>query len=499
MTTKKKKKNRLFKTRPYAHQLECWEESRDREYYAYLLEQGLGKTKIALDVAGYLTMRREIDGLLVVAPNGVHSNWVRRELPKHLSDSVRRSALEWYPKKHATRWWGRAFEKMMDEGGLAVFAVNVEALSKKRSTAMDYVEMFLSNRQAMIVVDESSRIKNPRATRTKNVIKLGKLAPYRRIATGTPVTQTPFDIFSQYGFLDPSILGFRSFHAFRHQYGVFDRKIAVRDGKQWRYETLVEYVRLDDLAKRIDPHSYRRTKEECLDIPPKIYQQIPVTMTTKQRRYYDEILREGVIEVPDEGFDVIAPLQITRMMRAQQIIGGFLPTNDPESTKSNMRPIPPGGNPKLEALVDLVENDYVGKTIVWARFRHEINAIASALRSKFGRQAVVEFHGGVDADARGDAIDRFQNDDVRFLIGQQQSGIGVTLTAAEFVFYFSNSFSVEQRIQTEDRCHRIGTRHSVVYVDLEMEDTIDGRIREVLSDAVENAEAILGDERRRSG
>jgi len=489
------------KTKSYDHQTECLNLSWDRKAFGIFLEQGLGKTKIALDTAGLLFAAGRIDGVLVVAPKVVYRNWPRVEIPIHLGCDYK--VLEWDPGKAKTDRWRKAWKELLKSKDLAIFCINVEAFSN-RGQAFDAAEKFLLERKSLMVVDESSRIKNPTSQRTRRVILLGKRAKFRRAMTGTPVTQTPFDLFAQFRFLDPSVLGFTSFYGFKHQYGVFEKQYTRAAGASRAYEELVKYVRLDELKSKIQNHSYRKTKAECLDIPDKIYQRVAVEMTPEQKKMYADLMKDG--EIVFDSFEVLANLQIVRLLRCQQILGGFVPATvtiqegevDLDAIevaytpgKIEVKPVP-GGNPKLDALIDLVSEDYPGKAIIWARFRTEIEAITVGLKEKFGSEAVVELHGGIVGDKRDFNVQAFQEDvRVRFLVGQQQSGIGVTLTAAETVFYYSNTFSYEQRYQSEDRAHRIGTKHSVTYVDLECAGTVDERIRDVLLGAKSLADAVM--------
>jgi SNF2 family DNA or RNA helicase len=476
-----------MKTDPFQHQTECLTQMRDRASFAVLMEQGLGKTKTILDDAEILFNEKKISALFVVAPNGVHSNWVENEIPKHLDAGS--EILEYSSNRRSTAKFRKAadllFKKDFGKRRLRILAMNVEALSSGGAAA-DLARRFLAAFPCMMVVDESSRIKTPSSARTKRVIALGKHAPYKRICTGTAVTQSPFDLYSQFFFLDPGILGFYSYYAFRHRYGVWQRRVASQNGRRWDYEDLMKYVDLDDLWRRISPHSYRRTKAECLDLPKKIYKIAYVELTPLQKNLMSRVLEHGVLEFDD--FSELTPLQITRLLRAQQIIGGFMP----ESSK----PLP-GKNPRIDALLETVE-DHPGKVVVWARFRAEISAIVFALREAYGYGAIVEFHGGVTAKGKMINAEKFQNDpSTRFLVGQQQSGMGVTLHAAETVVYYSNSFSYEQRYQSEDRAHRIGLRHPVLYIDLIARDTVDERIREVLRKARKIAGKILDEQRGR--
>lgn len=497
--SKKFKMNNLMKTTPFDHQAECLGLMAGRHAYAVLMEQGLGKTWTILADAARMHEEGKLDGLLVVAPRGVHSNWIRREIPAHLGEGSRALTLEYDATKTSTKTWSRAWKELLVHRGLAILAVNVEAISAGKNTkvclAYRAAERFLVRRRCMMVVDESSRIKTPGSKRTRRVIDLGKRAAYRRIATGTPVTQSPFDLYSQFRFLDPALLGFRSFYEFKNRYGKMERKIARRAGRIWQYDVVTKYVRLGELKKRIAPHSFRRTKAECLDIPEKIYQTVTIRMSPLQKTFYKRMNEEGILEFDD--FDVVAPNQLVKLMRLQQITGGFLPSDDPETDGA---PIDGGVPPKLAYLVDAVREDYPGKAIVWARFRYEIALLVSSLREEFGARAVVELHGGVRGEDREETVNRFQEDETcRFLVGQQQSGIGITLHAAETVFYYSNSFSYEQRYQSEDRAHRIGLRHPVVYVDLVCDGTVDERVRDVLLKAKRTADKLTGDDERSEG
>jgi SNF2 family DNA or RNA helicase len=334
-----------------------------------------------------------------------------------------------------------------------------------------------------MVVDESTRIKTPRAQRTKRILGLGRHAKYRRILTGTPVTQSPFDIYSQFAFLGYELLGFFSYTSFKHNYGRWEKKFTRKGDKSWEYEELIEYIHLDDLRQRLKPHYYRREKSECLDLPSKVYKVIGIDLSPQQRRLYEQVESEGVLEFDD--FRLLTPLQITRLLRCQQITGGFLPTGE----QGVARPLK--DNPKLDLMLELVE-DHPGKTIIWARFRAEIMAIVAKLKETYGYDQVVEYHGGVPSNKRPEMVKRFQEGDARFLVGQQASGVGIDLYAAETVFYFSNDFSYDHRYQSEDRCHRIGLKHPVLYIDLIANDTADERIRWVHERARKSAEAVLG-------
>jgi SNF2 family DNA or RNA helicase len=460
--------------------------------FAILDEQGLGKSFEVLATAERLYCLSQITGLLIVAPNGVHSNWTRQEVPKHLN--IPYVPLEWSSSKRLTKKFQNDVSVLFNENKekLKIISFNVEAFSTP-GPATELAKKFLVKFPSLMVIDESSRIKTPTAQRTKRIITLGRQAKYKRVLTGTPVTQSPFDLYSQFLFLDPQILGFSSFFSFKHHYGRWDKNVATQNGRTWTYETLMHYVRLDDLKSRIRPYSIRRTKAECLDLPEKIYKTITFEMSPAQRHLYTRLMDEGIIEFTD--FESLNPLQITRLLRAQQIIGGYLPTaNEPDGADPKWSPIP-GPNPKLDLLMDLIE-DYPSKMVIWARFKAEITEIVFKLWDKFGRKSVVELHGGVPKSERQTNLIDFQNSSaVRFLVGQQQSGIGIDLFAAETMVFYSNTFSYENRYQCEDRAHRIGLRHPVVYIDLVAEETVDEKIVEVLKRTTKMAYKMLDQER----
>ena len=494
-----------FKTEPYAHQAQVFLLSRDKKAYALHMEMGTGKTKVVIDTAAWLWLKKEINGVLVVAPISVKDVWAE-EIAMHLPDYVERRVHIYSSGMGKTE--RAAVEALNAPGpGLDILVVNVEGLSTV--TAPKVCEAFLEAHDAMMVVDESTRIKNPKAKRTKRTLKLSRLARYKRTMSGTPITQGPLDAFAPFHFLDPKILGFRSIYAFRNHFAV----MGGYDDKE-----VVGYRNLEELQELIDPWSFRVTKDECLDLPPKVYERIVVNLSEEQRRLYDE-MAEHMVACLSESLHVTAAIVLTKLLRLQQIVGGFVAverTEEQEETfaqlmeriaagedfvKDDLEPhletvAIDGPNPKVDALLELAE-DVEGKILIWARFRPEIEAISTALRGRFGEESVVEFHGGVSEDDRTRARRSFQDatSGVRFFVGNQQTGgLGLTLTEAQTVVYYSNSFSLEERLQSEDRAHRSGLRHSVTYVDLVAKDTLDTKlILPALRGKREIANVVTGD------
>ena len=456
-----------FKTKPFDHQRKAFYISRDKKSFALLMEQGTGKTKVIIDNAAYLYGKGEITALVVIAPNGVHRNWIR-EVNTHMPDWCPRSSF-YYTAGMNKKRIAEYDETFAVENSLKIFTFNVEAFTSPK--AIYYMQKILVANKVMLVVDESSRIKRPGAKRTKIITKFGKQADFKRIMTGTPVTKGAEDVYSQFKFLDPQILGYDSFYSFKAQY-------CIMGGFENRQ--VVSYQNIDELTRNIDGHSFRVLKKDCLDLPSKIYQRHYVEMTPEQSKLYQNMKKSFVAELDGETID--APEAITRLLRLQQILCGWFPSDE------GIQPIN-DENPRIEALKEILSN-IDSKVIIWARFKADLRAIERALG-----ELAVSYHGDVTTDARELAVDRFQNDPkIKYFIGQPQSGgIGLTLTAAEYAIYYSNSFDLEQRMQSEDRCHRIGTKNNVTYIDIETRKSVDSKIIKALRDKKNIADVITKD------
>lgn len=484
----------------FRHQKEARQRARDREAFALLMEQGTGKTKVVIDEAADLYERKEIDTLLVIAPNGVHVNWIEIEIPRHMPESIVYAAAFW--SASMTRKETLAFEAATTAPhALRVLTINVEALMLDR--ARQIVRDFLDDAKgAMVVLDESHKFKNPGIQRTKFVMNLRNRAQYRRILTGTPVTNAPFDAWSQFMFLDPAIIGVPSFTAFKSEYAEMEdansgimRHIAAR-GARWAPQIVKRdsdgtprYKNLDKLKRLLDPHSYRVLKADCLDLPDKVYERALVELTRAQRKLYDRVRDELLIEW---GSEVSAVNRLTSLVRLQQIVCGYL------VIEAGAHPVPlfpqPEDNPRIAAMLDAIEEAGDQSVIVWARFREDIRAIAQTLRMAYGGASVVEYHGDVNRQDRTAALARMQDGTARFFVGQQGSGgTGTTITAASLCIYYSNTFSLTDRLQSEDRAHRIGQTKKVTYIDIEARNTIDRKLIDTMLAKKKMSDEVTGD------
>jgi SNF2 family DNA or RNA helicase len=476
-----------YKTEPFDHQREVFHRSRDEVDFALLMGMGTGKTKVGIDTAAWLWARREIMAVVVIAPNGVHRNWITREVPAHLPDWTQYRAAIWASSMRKSE--REAMDRIWKEGpGLRVISMNVEAFGQgMKGKAAKFLAAVLNTFPTLLIIDESTVIKTPGVNRTKVIIRLGKRAKYRRIMTGTPITNGPMDAWSQFAFLNTDILGFDNFYSYKHHFAEWRQETNNRTNT--RYEALVKYRNIDELTDRIQSHSYRITKSECLDLPDKVYERWPVELTAEQKKLYKDIRTRALYEL-GQG-EVTVQNVLTKLLRMQQVLGGFIPADE----FAPAEPIP-GPNPRMDALSQIVETaNPDGKIIIWARFRAELAAIQKALTDKYGKGSAVGYHGGVDRHDRETNIDRFQNDPTcQFFVGQQHSGgYGLTLTAATTMIYYSNDFSLEARLQSEDRAHRIGQKRNVTYIDIEAEKTVDSKIIDALRSKKNLADEITKD------
>ena len=474
-------KNYRFKTKPYEHQLQALEKSWAQDTYALFMEMGTGKSKVLVDNIAMLYDRGAVRGALIIAPKGVYKNWNDIEFPTHMPEHVEYTKVLWEP--NITKKKQHELDTLfVDDDKLKVLIMNVEAFST--SKGLDFAHRFLNIfvGRALIGIDESTTIKNPTAKRTKNILKIADLAKYRRILTGSPVTKSPLDLYSQCEFLDPYHLGHQSYYSFRARYAnMIDRNFGGR-----RVQIVGSYRRLPELTEKLEKFSYRVLKEDCLDLPPKVFTKRIIELTDEQKKVYAQMKREAVAEL--EGKVMSTMNVMTQLMRLHQVTCGHFKADDDTITEIK--------NNRIDSLLELLE-ETEGKVIIWANYRADIKNIVAALKKAYGEASTVEYHGSVDPTLRQDNIAQFQqkNSPTRYFVGNAQTGgYGITLTAANTVVYYSNSYDLEKRLQSEDRAHRIGQTGSVTYVDLMAENTIDERIVKALRKKINLANEIMGED-----
>ena len=470
--------NYKFKTKPYAHQLDALEASWDKENFAYFMEMGTGKSKVLLDNAAVLYDKGLINGLLLIAPKGVYKNWYDSEIPTHLPDHIEKKVVLWKTSDKSKKQMSLLNTLFETGTDLHILIMNVESFSK--GAGLQFAQKFLSCHKAMIAIDESTTIKTPTSNRTKSILKLRQDAKYRRILTGSPVTKSPLDLFSQCLFLDPWLLNHQSYYTFKARYAV-TKKIEVQ-GR--RIEIVVGYRNLPELSEKIKPFSKRVLKEDCLDLPAKSFIKHTVELTKEQNKVYEQMKKEAIAFL--DGKMQSTATVMTQLMRLHQITCGHFTADD-----GTIKDLPCS---RLTELMSILEN-VEGKTIIWSHYTHDVKRIIEKIKEVYGDESVVDYFGETDQENRSKNIKRFQTDDkCRFFVGTTHTGgYGITLTAGSTMIYFSNGYDLEKRQQSEARIDRIGQTKKMTYIDIMAQDTIDEHIVKALRNKVNIANTIMGE------
>lgn len=480
-----------FHTDPLGHQRADFLAHADDQAFAHFHEQGTGKTKIFIDNAAYLYQNGEIDGVVVVCPGSVCSTWSQDEIPTHLPRDVwRDSSVHVYQtERAATKWHARAVDENRVHDGLAWLIMGYESMISQ--PAKNALWKFLRRRRVLYVLDESSNIQTPSAKRTISIVASAKYAKYRRLLEGTPDANGPFDLYSQIRFLDEDFWAHRGLAtsaAFRAEFALFDAGWNATQGKS--FQILKEYRNLDKLAEWLKQISSRVLKSEVLDLPPKIYSNRYFSMSKEQERLYTQLRDEYRTELA--GREIETPLAVTRLLRLQQICCGYLPTDAEEPVHRLAE------NPRLDLLRE-VSDERSTPMIIWARFNPDIDQICEMLGPR-----AVRYDGQVSPEARERAKQDFKAGRVdRFVAKASVGGTGLTMNEAKTHVYYSSSFSLRQRLQSEDRSHRVGQTDRVEIIDLMAQGgrgigarTVDWRIAQALKRKYDVASQITGNDLR---
>lgn len=511
-----------FKTKPYDHQLEAFNRFKDNSYFALFMDMGTGKSKTAIDIASYKFQRGEINGVLIIAPNHVHTQWVKEQYPIHCS--IPYIAFEWISGKHGTRWFQGQLDSFMGMPSekLKVLSVNVEAFQAK--SILPHIARFVKNHEVFTIVDEATRIKTPTATRSRNIHKINKYGQ-RCILTGTPTAKSPFDLWSMFEFLKRDYFECNHF-VFQHRYGIIMKgmnyqtgtkfntlldektyhimKAKIRDLKEKRggelmpndYEMLstingiseknihwledmkkyAKFKRLDELKELISKDVFSVRKEDCLDLPPKVYERVIVDMSKEQKRIYNNLKNELIAMY--EGQELSVQNKIALTTRLMQICGGFFPYEETDGKRA-IKPI--AKNPKIAQL--LAEIDEIGEDepiIIWAQFVAELQEIYNTLQSE---HSCGLYYGATSSASRKEIIEKFKSGEIRIFIGNPTTaGFGLNFQHANIQLFYSNSFRTEIRLQSEDRTHRIGNKGTCLYKDIVLKGSIDEKVYRVISE-----------------
>ena len=466
-----------YKTEPLQHQRDVLELSADKEYWAYFLEPGLGKTKILIDNGCYLYGTGKIKAMVISTVKAMCATMEKVELPKHVPDNVEYVCFRYDAAKVGTKASKESWKQFLKSDKFKILLFNVEGSFSPKLLALMRELFSVIGREYLMGIDESTTIKTHTAKRSKAIVKYSRAAKYRRILTGTPITNGPLEVFGQAMALAPpeKILGHKSFYSFRNYFANVEKKTFGNRS----FQVVTGYKNTDELTDLLSTFSSIIKKEDALDLPEKIYSQVVVEMTKSQTEMYNRLRQEAIIELEEQG-DVIEVTNIlTMLVKLHQIVCGQLKYEDDNGNQQYASI----ENNRIQTLLDLLDLE-TGKVVIWANYKQSLRDITDAISGKYGKKSVIQYHGGIGPKEKEVAAKRFQDpsDPSRFFVANPQSaGMGLTLTQSDLSIYYSNDYSLESRIQSEDRIHRIGQTNHARYVDLVSPDTVDEKIIKALT------------------
>lgn len=519
-----------YKTDPFDHQRDFIQKHADDPGYALWWEPGTGKSKGLIDNAAALYCDKAIDGLFLLAPNGLHRNFVTKELPKHLPDDVaeRCKSMFWRTDKASTKWYQQSAREFMHGDAFRILTMSYDGIMTEPGRAM--AKEFLLAGKRLYGCDESQRIKESEAKRTVRVLASAEFAPFRRVMTGTPIANAPWDAYTQIKFVNTDFWkphGLDSPQAMKTAFGEWEtgrRRVSIGEamGKngnpKWGYEVPVEedgslvgiafktfpslvkddegrpqFRDLERLQTILKPIRSRVLKKDVFDLPEKLHTTLEFELSPPQRRAYDSMVKMGFVLL-EGGQSCSATMALTLRLRLQQIACGYIVTDvDPSRGEEPcVHAIEP--NPRLDLLSELTE-DLSHQALIWARFRPDIDAICAMLKKQ--GKTFARYDGAVSDEECAHNEDRFHRGEAQYFVSNQaKGGEGLTLIEAQTAIYYSNSFKLIERLQSSDRPHRYGQKNPVNEIDLVAVDTVDGRIVNNLQGKYEMAGMVTGDELR---
>lgn len=521
--------NYISKTTAYKHQDQAVYKIYPLAFGALFMEQGTGKTKVAIDIVVNKFLEKGIKRVLLIAPNKIHEQWNNEQLPEH--SGINYCSFVWNSSRISQKY-NREFENFvtMKTDKLKWLLVNVEAFS--RDTHIKKFRNFCELEETAIIVDEATSIKNPSSNRTENInYKLGRelkkgrrlikyfpFSKYRYILTGTMVTNNPYDLWSMFEFLKPNFFEM-NYYAFRARYGIEKTDTNVFNNLRYkralsRNEMLsirklnkegnniqniaaitgvsednvnyiinhpglsVPYKNLAELKQKIEPYSYTIRLRECADLPEQIFKTIPVELTKEQRRIYKELEKEYLTKY--NGAELSVQNKLTLTTRLSQITGGFFPFVD-ENDKKQVKQI--GANPKIESLKRELYESSGSPIIIFARFVPEIQLIEQELKKTFPEKVIETFYGQTPDKKRTENLKNFQNGEIDILVGNEVcGGVGLNLQISSQIQYFSNSYSLYYHEQSIARIMRLNQTKTCVYSTHIAKGTIDEKIYKALQE-----------------
>jgi len=519
---------KVFKTIPFEHQYEAFEQCKDQEFFALFPDMGTGKSKIAVDISSYLYLKKEIDVVLVIAPNNLHVDWAKYHYALHCK--VPHKTWIWNAAKKDRRYYADRMNDFLynkDPNNLRIFCVNVETFQSE--SIISYVAHFVKHNNPFIIIDEATSIKTPTAKRSKIIHKLNKYGR-RCILTGTPTTKSPFALWSMFEFLKENFFDC-NFFVFQHRHGVMIKQI--NDFTNKPYHTLIDrktyekvkgnikhlevkrngklmpddyleiavihglseknvrfiqiaagfarFKRLDELKEKIKPYSFAIKKEDCFDLPKKIHSETLIDLPAGHMKVYKQIQKELLATYAGKTLTVMH--KMTALLRLMQVAGGFFPYTEDEYMKKQLKPaqIMIGKkNPKVEAL--MLELDEIGDNqfLVWAVFKSELEYLYEILNKDF---ETCLFYGKTNASTRETYKKDFKKGKYQAMVINPLVGAkGLNLQHVSYNFLFSKNFHTENQIQLEDRTHRSGTVKSPYYKSIIAKGTVDERVSTIIKE-----------------
>jgi hypothetical protein len=518
------------KTAQFDHQRTCLDDMWDRESYAWWWEQGTGKSKEFIDNGAMLWEQKLIGGMFLLAPSLLHRNFICREVPKHMPDDMLEAARTffWNTQRAKTKTWQNEAREFLKFDGLKILGMSYDGIMTEEGRAL--AKEYLVGTKCLYGCDESGRIKDIGAARTKRVLASATFAPYRRIMTGTPISNAPWDAYTQVKFLDDKFWkphGLDSPEAMKAAFGEWEKtakRVPVTMVKRnkslqayYKQKDIPEclqtqfvnqegvglqfipklkqdmdgrprYKNLEQLRDILAPIRSRVLKDDVFDLPPKLYSRVDFDLTPSQRRCYDSLADMGFAEM--DGRQVSAQLALTALLRLQQIVCGYLVT-DLQDGEEDPVVLPIEPNPRLDLLKEIVDG-ISHQGIIWARFTPDITAIINLLH-KMGKTCV-RYDGKITEDECAANEESFHRGDAQWFVSNQaKGGEGLTLIEARTMIYYSNSFKLIERLQSEDRPHRYGQTFPVSIIDLLARGTMEERLINSLIAKYEVASIVTGD------
>ncbi len=463
-----------------AHQIEGEALAGEREGFCWFMETGTGKTFTAILNMARLYREKKLESVIIIAPKNVYREVWEGELKEFMPSDVP------YHLAHYTSELAYSEQTRLDvlinntfkDNNLKIILINVESFSTRRIVPICL--KLMSNYKTMVIIDESTFIKNPQAIRTKQVLMLTPFATFKRVMSGYPVLNSPEDLYTQIRFLGKGLIPFSSFFAFRNFYCILK---PIGMGK---VSMVVAHQNLDHLANLLSSFSYRKLKVDCLDLPDKVYEKRYVPMTIEQAKHYESMTRVARVQFAD-GSSVTAANVMTLANKLHQIANGIVYTPlGPKFIENN----------KDDMLLDIIGEE-IGKkqVVIWSRYTENIRHLLFLLRAKFGNSQVECIYGDTGPKDRHYLLQKFQNESFLYLLTNPASlAHGIKLLPSHYSVYYNNDFSLEHRIQSEDRQHRAGQTNKVTYIDLVTKGTVEDFVLQCLQDKMEVSATILGDQ-----